>query len=87
MTGPKSLTLVCPIRTTPINFAPRRIGDYLDAKMARSLFISPLRSIILPLKIFFEVEVVAGLILPGLRIFEELLEVDYPVCSSFSRFF
>jgi hypothetical protein len=52
MTGPKSLTLVWPIRTTPFNFAPRRIGDYLDAKMA-SLFISTLGSIILPLRIIW----------------------------------
>ena len=34
MTGPKSLTLVCSVRTTPIMFTPRRTGDYLDAKMA-----------------------------------------------------
>ena len=40
MTGLKSLTLVCPIRMTPINFAPRRIGDYLDAKMSSLLIFT-----------------------------------------------
>jgi hypothetical protein len=51
MTGPKSLTLVRPITMTQsILFAPRRIGDYLDAKMT-SLLVSPLGSKILSLKI------------------------------------
>ena len=29
--GLSSAVFSCPVRTTPINFAPRRIGDYLNA--------------------------------------------------------
>uniref|UniRef100_A0A453QGI4 PH domain-containing protein n=1 Tax=Aegilops tauschii subsp. strangulata TaxID=200361 RepID=A0A453QGI4_AEGTS len=36
MTGPKSLILVCQIRTTPIKLILERTGGCLDAKMARS---------------------------------------------------
>jgi hypothetical protein len=83
MIGPKMLILVCPVRMSPLNSILRRIGDYFDAKMA-SLCFFPL-VLILPWRVF-KVGMAYRFALAGLRIYEELLEVEYLVCSNCNAF-
>lgn len=71
---------VHPIRLTPFKLAPRRIGAYLDAKMASTQDSSSslgYQSILVYL-------LLTSLSFAGLRIFEELLEFDYLVCPVYS---
>jgi hypothetical protein len=81
MIGPMRLKLVYPIRMTTINLTPRRIGDYLDAKMV-SLCFSP--KVIDPCSGSWGLTVFS---LAGLRIFEEILEVEYLVCQAVFYFY
>ena len=73
MTGQMSLISVCQIRVTLHNLSRRKIGGYFGAKMASTSSFSLCH---VPLY----VELLTSFPLAGLRIFEELLEVDYLVC-------
>lgn len=72
---------VHPIRLTPFKLAPRRIGAYLDAKMASTQDSS---SSSLGYQSILVYLLLTSLSFAGLRIFEELLEFDYLVCPVYS---
>lgn len=68
---------------SPLNSILRRIGDYLDAKMASLCFFP---YVLIILWRMFEVGLAYQFALAGLRIYEELLEVEYLVCSNCNVF-